>query len=83
MNEYLGEYGFALGDLVTLGGELRLVVVNVGNPHHGFVAFDLTGDGGALQDERVGDNVGRREGVNVGPPRARAVGGQSSVSPKR
>ena len=80
MNQHLGERRLTLGDLVALGGELGVVVVNVGDAHHGLVAFDLTGDGGALQDERVGDNVGRREGVDIGPPRARDVGGHCGMS---
>ena len=67
MNEHLGKCGLALGDLVTFGGELRVIVVNVGDPHHGLVAVDLTGDGETLEDQRVGDGVGRREGIDVGP----------------
>jgi hypothetical protein len=80
VNEHLGEHGLAFGDFVALGGELGLVVIVVCHAHDRLVALNFTGNGGALQDHGVGDDVGRREGKLVWPPRGGTVGGQCGMS---
>ena len=62
MDQLLGLSLLRLVDVLTLGRESDLVVVDDRDPHAWCIALDVPYHGRALQDQRVGDNVGWRDG---------------------
>lgn len=68
MDQLLGLSLLRLVDVLTLGRESDLVVVDDRDPHAWCIALDVPYHGRALQDQRVGDNVGWRDGKQIWPP---------------